>query len=85
MKRILLVDDEPDILEFLTYNLKAQGYEVITALDGVEALQKLIPKPDLIILDIMMPNLDGYGVCEKIRENDDYTDCLLYTSPSPRD
>ncbi len=74
MKRILLVDDEPDILEFLTYNLKAQGYEVITALDGVEALQKLIPKPDLIILDIMMPKMDGYEVCAKIRENDDYTD-----------
>ncbi len=74
VKRILLVDDEPDILEFLTYNLKARGYEVVTAVDGLEALQNLIPKPDLIILDIMMPNMDGYEVCAKIREDDEFID-----------
>ncbi len=65
--KILLVDDEPDIVEFLQYNLEYEGFEVITAFDGVEALSKISEKPDLIILDIMMPKLDGYEVCKKIR------------------
>ena len=65
--KILLVDDEPDIVEFLQYNLEYEGFEVITAFDGVEALSKISEKPDLIILDIMMPKMDGYEVCKKIR------------------
>jgi len=65
--KILLVDDEPDIVEFLQYNLKSEGFEVITAFDGLEALSKISEKPDLIILDIMMPKMDGYAVCKKIR------------------
>ena len=65
--KILLVDDEPDIVEFLQYNLKYEGFEVITAFDGLEALSKISENPDLIILDIMMPKMDGYEVCKKIR------------------
>ncbi len=65
--KILLVDDEPDIVEFLQYNLKYEGFEVVTAYDGLEALSKISEKPDLIILDIMMPKMDGYEVCKKIR------------------
>jgi two-component system alkaline phosphatase synthesis response regulator PhoP len=65
--KILLVDDEPDIVEFLQYNLKYEGFEVITAFDGLDALSKISEKPDLIILDIMMPKMDGYEVCKKIR------------------
>jgi two-component system alkaline phosphatase synthesis response regulator PhoP len=65
--KILLVDDEPDIVEFLQYNLKYEGFEVITAYDGLEAMSKISEKPDLIILDIMMPKMDGYEVCKKIR------------------
>lgn len=65
--KILLVDDEPDIVEFLQYNLKQEGFDVIFAYDGKEALSKIIEKPDLIILDIMMPVLDGYEVCKRIR------------------
>lgn len=65
--KILLVDDEPDIVEFLNYNLKNEGFEVITAFDGLEALSKISENPDLIILDIMMPKLDGYEVCKRIR------------------
>ena len=66
--KILLVDDEPDIVEFLQYNLIQEGFDVISAYDGVEALSKISQKPDLIILDIMMPKMDGYDVFKKIRE-----------------
>jgi two-component system, OmpR family, alkaline phosphatase synthesis response regulator PhoP len=65
--KILLVDDEKDIVEFLEYNLRQEGFEVISAHDGDEALQKISQNPDLIILDIMMPKLDGYETCRKIR------------------
>lgn len=66
-KKILLVDDEKDIVEFLKYNLEQENFEVLVAYDGEEALQKVEQKPDLVILDIMMPKLDGYEVCKKIR------------------
>ncbi len=65
--KILLVDDEKDIVEFLEYNLVQEGFEVISAYNGMEALKKLSEKPDLVILDIMMPQLNGYDVCKKIR------------------
>lgn len=67
-QKILLVDDEKDILEFLEYNLEQEGYEVITASDGMEAIKLLYNSPNLIILDVMMPKMDGYEVCAKIRE-----------------
>ncbi|MHB1687939.1 MAG: response regulator transcription factor [Ignavibacteriaceae bacterium] len=66
--KILLVDDERDIVEFLQYNLAQEGFDVIIAYDGKEALAKISEKPDLIILDIMMPILDGYEVCRRIRD-----------------
>lgn len=65
--KILLVDDERDIVEFLEYNLIQEGFEVISAFDGKEALEKLKSKPDLIILDVLMPKMDGFETCEKIR------------------
>ncbi len=65
--RILLVDDEKDIVEFLEYNLHQEGFEVISAYDGLEAIEKLRHKPDLIILDILMPKMDGFETCQKIR------------------
>lgn len=66
--KILLVDDEPDILEIVGYNLKNEGYQVYTAKNGLEAL-KSVKKitPNLILLDIMMPEMDGIETCEKIR------------------
>ncbi|GJQ63276.1 MAG: DNA-binding response regulator [Melioribacteraceae bacterium] len=70
--KILLVDDEKDIVEFLQYNLIQEGFDVITAFDGVEALDKVKEKPDLIILDVMMPKMDGYEVCSRLRENKDH-------------
>lgn len=71
--KILLADDEKDIVEFLEYNLASEGFEVITAYDGKEALDKLSHKPDLIILDVMMPKVDGYEVCRQIRKNDQFS------------
>lgn len=69
---ILLVDDEPDILEFLSYNLKKNGYTVFTANNGEEGIQEAIrTKPDLIILDVMMPKLDGIETCEQMRAIDE--------------
>lgn len=67
--KILLVDDEPDILEIVGYNLSAEGYEVITGANGKEAIEKAKKhKPHLIILDVMMPEMDGIEACEKLRE-----------------
>jgi two-component system alkaline phosphatase synthesis response regulator PhoP len=66
--RILLVDDEPDILEIIGYNLSSEGYQISTAENGVEAIAKAKKhKPHLIVLDVMMPEMDGIEACEKIR------------------
>lgn len=71
-EKILLVEDEKDIVEFLKYNLEKEGFEVITAYDGEEALKKLADGPDLVVLDIMMPKMNGFDVCKKIRANERY-------------
>ena len=66
--RILLVDDEPDILEFLSYNLRKEGYEVVTSLNGKDGLAKAKAfRPHLAILDVMMPEMDGIETCREIR------------------
>lgn len=68
--KILLVDDEADILEFMTYNLEKEGYEIFTATNGLDAIEKAMSiAPNLIILDIMMPQVDGIEVCRHIRKN----------------
>ncbi|MBH70005.1 MAG: DNA-binding response regulator, partial [Flavobacteriales bacterium] len=67
--KILIVDDEKDILEFLSYNLRKEGFEILTANNGLEGLEMATKEvPDLIILDVMMPEMDGIEACEKIRE-----------------
>lgn len=77
-KKILIADDEPDILEIIDYNLSAEGYHVYTAKDGDEALSKAkIIKPDLIILDIMMPKKNGVEVCEILRSQPAFKDTLI--------
>lgn len=66
-KKVLIVDDEKDIRNIIRYNLEKQGFKCISATDGDGALEKLNKNPDLIILDIMMPEKDGYEVCKIIR------------------
>ena len=76
--KILLVDDEPDILEIISYNLKSIGFEVFTASNGVKALKKAKSiLPDLIILDVMMPEMDGIETCEEIRKIPELSDTII--------
>ena len=76
--RILLVDDEIDILEFVRYNLVREGYEVFTAQNGAEALEKAAEcRPHLILLDMMMPVMDGAQTCRAIRENPVLKDTMV--------
>ncbi len=75
--KILVVDDEPDMLELVSFNLKAEGFEVFTAANGPEALnQARALLPDLIVLDLMLPDLDGVSVCEILQR-------LPSTAPIP--
>ncbi len=67
--KILLVDDEPDVLEFLSYNLRKEGFAVTTASNGREAIEKaLTNQPHLMVLDVMMPEMDGITTCEEIKK-----------------
>jgi len=77
-KRILIADDEPDILEIINYNLTKEGYEVYTAKDGNEALDRAkLLNPDLIILDIMMPKKTGIEVCNILRSQSLFNETLI--------
>ena len=76
--RILLVDDEPDILEIVGYNLKNEGYSIKTATNGLESLQRAQEfQPHIIILDIMMPEMDGIEACERLRGVEDFKDTII--------
>ena len=75
---ILLVDDEPDILEIVGYNLSAEGYQIITASNGIEAVKKAKKeKPQLIVMDVMMPEMDGIEACEQIRKVPELSDTII--------
>ena len=67
--KILVVDDDPDILEAISMILESQGYKVVTARDGVEGLANLkAEKPDLLVLDLLMPKMDGFAVCKELQD-----------------
>ena len=69
MVKILLVDDDPDILEATTIILESAGYEVTTAQNGIEAMASLkAEKPDLMVLDLLMPKMDGFAVCKELQD-----------------
>ena len=77
-KKVLIADDEQDILEIISYNLIKEGYDIYTAKDGMEAIDKANQvKPDLIILDIMMPKKTGIEVCEILRTQPSFHDTLI--------
>lgn len=70
VKKVLVVDDEQSIIDVLVYNLKKEGYETIEATDGITAVNiALEQKPDLILLDIMLPKLDGLSVCKRVKNH----------------
>jgi two-component system, OmpR family, response regulator len=78
MNRILLVDDDPHIRELARVFLRKEGFEITEAADGLEALEKLTSvKVDLIVLDIMMPNMDGWELCRRLKEIDDFPILML--------
>ncbi|MFC1666480.1 response regulator transcription factor [Candidatus Omnitrophota bacterium] len=77
-KKILVVDDEPQLVEMLKMRLDAANYDVIVAHDGFEALDKARKeKPDLILLDIMLPKMDGYRVCRTLKFDERYKDIYI--------
>lgn len=82
-KKILLVDDEPFIIQMVSSRLKANGYDIISAADGEEGLTKArAENPDLIILDVMMPKMDGFQVCAALKQDERYKHIpiLLFTA-----
>jgi two-component system alkaline phosphatase synthesis response regulator PhoP len=73
--RILVVDDEPDFVSIVQMNLEKEGFEVEVAYEGMEALEKVKANPpDAIVLDVMMPEMDGYAVCSKLKGDDKYAE-----------
>ena len=86
MKKILVVDDEALLVKGIRFNLRSEGYEVITGCDGVEAVELARTQdPDLIVLDVMMPRMDGLTACSKIREFSDVPIILLTAKTADMD
>lgn len=80
-KRVLVVDDESNIVDILKFNLEREGYEVLCAYDGGEALEKARNEaPDLVLLDVMLPVMDGFSVLEEIRKTDKLTPVIMLTA-----
>ncbi|MFT4663564.1 MAG: two-component system alkaline phosphatase synthesis response regulator PhoP [Polaribacter sp.] len=76
--KILIVDDEKDILEFVSYNLKKEGFSIITASNGLEGIEIATrEKPNLILLDIMMPEMDGIEVCRSLRKSEEFNQTMI--------
>ena len=80
-KRVLVVDDEANIVDILRFNLQREGYEVLAAYDGKDGLEKArTQSPDLILLDVMLPEMDGFQVCEELRKTDRLTPIIMLTA-----
>ena len=86
MARVLVVDDEPDILLLHRLNLEAAGHEVLLAADGQRALQRIADDaPDLVVLDVMMPVLDGWGVLDELRLQESAPPVLVVSAKSSQE
>ena len=84
VKKVLVVDDEQAIIDVLVYNLKKEGYETLEATDGITAVNMALEeKPDLILLDIMLPRLDGLSVCKRIKNSINHTLSLSFIITYP--
>ncbi len=76
--RILVVDDDPDLVESVSMKLEAEGFEVDKAYDGVEAMDRIkAQRPALVILDVMMPRKNGYELCDELKSSDEYKDIAV--------
>jgi len=76
--KILVVDDDPDIIEIISYNLKKENYKVFSCYNGIDSIKIAEKeKPDLIILDVMMPGMDGIQVCEKLRSKNEFNNTII--------
>lgn len=87
-RTILVVDDSPTVVKFVSFSLKSKGFQIITACDGMEAIEKMSKLPnkvDLIITDLNMPNLDGYGLIDTLRQNQKYHDTPIIILTSEDD
>ena len=87
-KKILVVDDSPTVVKFVSISLKSKGFDVVTACDGMDALEKMSNLPervDLIITDLNMPNLDGYGLIETVRQNEQHSETPIIILSSEGD
>lgn len=87
-EKILVIDDEPELVKAITIRFKASGYEVIPAFDGQEGVDKAGEiKPDLILLDIVMPKMDGYEVCKKLKGDPETKEIpiIIFTASGQRD
>jgi len=87
---ILVVDDSPTVLKFVSFSLKNKGFQVVTACDGMDAIEKISSLgggPDLIITDLNMPNLDGYGLIDTLRQNEQHqeTPIIILSSEDGED
>ena len=83
MKKIIVVDDEPDVLKTTSIFLKSEGFNVVTAVDGIAALEVIRKeRPDLIVLDIMLPKIDGYKICRMLKFDDKFRDIpiIIFTA-----
>ena len=81
MPRVLIVDDEPDVLLLLRIELEAEGYETLLAADGETAIRRIVEeKPDIVLLDVMMPVIDGWGVLQRLAENGSGTRVIVLSA-----
>ncbi len=77
-KLILVVDDDPDLVESVSMKLESESYRVDKAYDGVEAMERIKEnRPDLVILDVMMPRKNGYQLCDELKKSDEYKDIVV--------
>ena len=84
--KVHLVEDEQSITTLVEYNLVKEGFKVATSNNGEEAIKEIKDnEPDIILLDWMLPDLSGLEICKVLKKDLKFKDCLLYTSPSPRD